>query len=77
MRRFWTFSLLSIVISPIALFAQEWALEADIELAGHYEWQGLQLDPGRTIQHAVYGSLAWHLKLLRGTVAHAAESRVS
>ena len=58
MRRFWTFSLLSIIISPIALFAQEWALDADIELAGHYEWQGLQLDPGRTIQHAVYGSRA-------------------
>ena len=33
MRRFWAFSFLSIVISPIALFAQEWALEADIELA--------------------------------------------
>ncbi len=57
MRRFWTFSLLSIVISPIALFAQEWALEADIELASHYEWRGSQLDPGRTFQHAVYGSL--------------------
>ena len=45
MRRFWTFSLLSIVISPIALFAQEWALEADIELASHYEWRGSQITP--------------------------------
>ncbi len=41
------------------MLAQEWALEADIELASHYEWRGLQLDPGHNIQHAVYGSLAW------------------
>ncbi len=57
--RLWTLTLLQVVISPVALFAQEWALEADIELASHYEWRGLQLDPGRNLQHAVYGSLAW------------------
>ncbi len=50
MRRFWTLTFLSVVISPITLFAQEWALEADIELASHYEWRGLQLDPGLNVQ---------------------------
>ena len=59
MRRCRTLTFLSIFVSPIALFAQEWALDADLELASHYEWRGLQLDPGRNIQHAVYGSLAW------------------
>ena len=59
MRRFWTLTLLSVVTSPIALFAQNWTLESDIELATKYEWQGLQLDPGFNAQYAVYGSLAW------------------
>ena len=59
MRRFWTLTLLSVVTSPIALFAQDWTLEADIELANKYEWRGLQLDPGFNTQYAVYGSLAW------------------
>ena len=58
-RRFGTLTFLSVVISPITLFAQEWALEADIELASHYEWRGLQLDPGFNTQYAVYWSLAW------------------
>lgn len=59
MRRFWILTLLSVVTLPCTLFAQEWALEADIELASRYEWRGLQLDPGLNAQHAVYGSLAW------------------
>ena len=59
MRRFWTLTLLSVVTSPIALFAQDWTLEADVELVSHYEWRGLQLDPGFNTQYAVYGSLAW------------------
>ena len=59
MRRFWALAFLSVVTSPIALVAQEWALEADIVLASKYEWRGLQLDPGLNAQHAVYGSLAW------------------
>ncbi len=52
-------TFLSILISPITLSGQEWTLEVDIELASHYEWRGLQLDPGLNVQHAVYGSLAW------------------
>ncbi len=68
MRRFWTVTLLQVVISPVTLFAQEWALEADIELASHYEWRGLKLDPGRNIQHAVYGSLAWRDLMLTAGV---------
>ena len=59
MTRHWILAFLWAVISPFTLFAQEWALEADVELASHYEWRGLQLDPGRNVQHAVYGSLAW------------------
>ncbi|MCH7891308.1 MAG: hypothetical protein IH921_07385 [Gemmatimonadetes bacterium] len=43
----------------MALLAQEWTLEADIELASKYEWRGLQLDPGFNTQYAAYGSLAW------------------
>jgi hypothetical protein len=58
MSRSWALTFFSIVVLPVALFAQDWALEADIELASHYEWRGLQLDPARNIQHAVYGSLA-------------------
>ena len=68
MRRIWTFTVLSVVFSPIALFAQEWALDTDIELASHYEWRGLQLDPGRNVQHAVYGSLAWRDLILTAGV---------
>ena len=71
MRRLWTFSLFWFAvssISPSPLFSQEWALEADIELASHYEWRGLQLDPGRNLQHAVYGSLAWRDLLLTAGV---------
>ena len=60
MRRYWTVTVLSFVFSPTTLFSQEWALEADLGLASHYEWRGLQLDPGLNVQHAVYGSLAWH-----------------
>ena len=59
MRRCWTFTVLSVVISPAALCSQQWALETDLELASHYEWRGLQSDPGLNVQHAVYGSLAW------------------
>ena len=59
MRRFWTCTCLLIVFSPIALFAQDWALEADIVLASKYEWRGLQLDPGLNTQYAAYGSVAW------------------
>ena len=59
MKVLWTATVLSFVISPTALFSQQWALEADLELASHYEWRGLQLDPGLNAQHAVYGSLAW------------------
>jgi hypothetical protein len=50
---------LSVGISPLPLLAQEWTLEADIELASKYEWRGLQLDPGWNTQYAAYGSLAW------------------
>lgn len=66
--RFLGFHILWIVVSPNASFAQEWALEADIELASHYEWRGLQLDPGRTLQHALYGSLAWRELMLTAGV---------
>ena len=59
MRRFWAFTCLSVVTSPTALFAQEWTIETDIELASKYEWRGLQLDPGFNTQYAAYGSLAW------------------
>lgn len=59
MRRFWGLPALAMVASPNALLAQEWALEADIGFASHYEWRGLQLDPDLNLQHAVYGSLAW------------------
>ena len=59
MKVLWTATVLSFVISPTALFSQQWALEVDLELASHYEWRGLQLDPGLNAQHAVYGSLAW------------------
>jgi hypothetical protein len=59
MRRPWVLAFLWAVISPIALFAQDWALEADVELASKYEWRGLQLNPGLNVQYAVYGSLAW------------------
>ncbi len=62
-RHFRRFVLLSVGLTagipPIALLAQEWKLEADIELASKYEWRGLQLDPGFNTQYAVYGSLAW------------------
>jgi hypothetical protein len=68
MKRSRTLALLSLAISPVALFAQEWALEADIEVVSHYEWRGLQLDPGHTIQHAVYGSLAWRDLMLTAGV---------
>ena len=50
---------LSAGISPFALSAQEWTLEADVELASKYEWRGLQLDPGLNTQYAAYGSVAW------------------
>jgi hypothetical protein len=50
---------LSAGISPLALSAQDWTLEADIVLASKYEWRGLQLDPGLNTQYAAYGSLAW------------------
>ncbi len=66
--RFLGFHILWIVVSPNASFAQEWALEADIELASHYEWRGLQLDPGLNVQHAVYGSLAWRDLMLTAGV---------
>ena len=59
MRRYRTLTFVAFVISPITSFAQEWALEADVELVSHYEWRGLQLDPGFNSQHSVYGSLAW------------------
>ena len=59
---------LSVAVSPIALFAQDWALEADLELVSHYEWRGLQLDPGLNAQHAVYGSLAWRETILTAGV---------
>ena len=59
MRRYRTLTFVAITILPTTLFAQEWALEADVELVSHYEWRGLQLDPGVNSQHSVYGSLAW------------------
>ena len=68
MRCLWAFSWLSVVTSPTPVLAQEWALEADIELASHYEWRGLQSDPGSNLQHAVYGSLAWRALLLTAGV---------
>ena len=68
MRRSWAIAFLPILISPSALFAQDWALEADVELVRHYEWRGLQLDPGRNVQHAVYGSLAWRDLMLTAGV---------
>ena len=43
----------------MALLAQEWTLETDIELASKYEWRGLQLGPGFNTQYAAYGSVAW------------------
>ena len=68
MRRFWAFTCLSVVTSPTILVAQKWALEADIELASHYEWRGFQLDPGLNLQQAVYGSLAWRDLMLTAGV---------
>ena len=68
MRRFWAFTCLSVVTSPTALVAQEWALDADIELASHYEWRGFQLDPGLNLQQAVYGSPAWRDLMLTAGV---------
>ena len=59
MRSYWTVTVLSFAFSPTALFSQQWALETDIGLASHYEWRGLQLDPGLNVQQAVYGSVAW------------------
>ncbi len=50
MKLYWSAAALSFVFSPTALFSQQWALEADIELASHYEWRGLQLDPGLNVQ---------------------------
>ncbi len=71
-RRFGAFLSLSVVLSggiqPTALFAQEWTLEADVELATKYEWRGLQLDPGFNIQYAVYGSFAWEDLMLTAGV---------
>ena len=62
-RRFGVYVFLSVClsagISPFALSAQEWTLEADVELASKYEWRGLQLDPGLNTQYAAYGSVAW------------------
>ena len=68
MKIFWALPFLSVVISPIASLAQDWALEADLELASRYEWRGLQLDPGHNVQHAVYGSLAWRGLMLTAGV---------
>lgn len=68
MSRYRTLIILAIVTSPVTLFAQEWALEADIELASKYEWRGLQLDPGLNAQYAVYGSLAWRDLMLTAGV---------
>ena len=68
MRRYRTLTFVAFVISPITSFAQEWALEADIELVSHYEWRGLQLDPGVNSQHSVYGSLAWRELILTAGV---------
>ncbi len=68
MRRIWTFTVLSVATSPIVLFAQEWALDADIQLASKYEWRGLQLDPGLNVQQAVYGSVAWRALILTAGV---------
>ena len=59
MKRLGAFTSLAVLLLPMALFAQEWTLEADIEIVRHYEWRGLQLDPGFNVQHSVYGSLAW------------------
>ena len=58
-RRVRAFTWLTLLLSPTTLIAQEWALEADVEIVSHYEWRGLQLDPGFNTQHSVYGSLAW------------------
>ena len=59
MKDFWALALVSIVLWPAVLYAQDWTLEADVDFARRYEWRGLQLDPGFNVQYSAYGSLGW------------------
>ena len=68
MRRYWTVTAPYFFLSPTALFSQQWAMEVDLRLASHYEWRGLQLDPGLNYQHAVYGSLSWRDLMVTGGI---------